>query len=117
MSCIFSINPVERLEVVSPHLQCLMYWMANCIELRGYLSMNQASLSVAVGSSDVMDEIMNVLSDSVIYAFQQTVYHLTKVGILVNSIEHVQKYPTMHYFGIPRHSESMIEYAYMYDFD
>jgi len=26
-----------------------------------------------------MDEIMNVLSDSVIYAFQQTVYHLTKV--------------------------------------
>lgn len=44
--------------------------------------MNQATLSVAVGSTDAMDEIMNVLSDSVIYAFQQTVYHLTKVRFI-----------------------------------
>lgn len=46
--------------------------------------MNQASFSVAVGSTDIMDEAMNVLSDSVIYAFQQAVYHLTKVNITVD---------------------------------
>lgn len=79
MSC-FSSNPVECLQLIGPDLQIILFWMANCIELRGYLSINQGSYSMAAVSTEMMDEAMNILSDAVIYAFQQAVYHLTKVG-------------------------------------
>ena len=32
-------------------------------------------------------------------------------------IRHIKKYPTMHYFGIPKHIQSMRAYTMCYDFD
>ena len=81
-------SPVECLKDVSPQLHSMLFWTANCIELRGFLSENQDSYSSAIGSAEVMDDAMNRLSDAIIYAFEQTVYHLTKVGR--THLRHVQ---------------------------
>ena len=39
---------------------------------------------------------------------------LKVLGFPIKSIGHVNEYPTMHYFGNPGHTQSMIAY---YDFD
>jgi len=41
--------------------------------------MNQSAFTDAMKGTDVLDEAMNILSDAIIYSFQQVVYHLTKV--------------------------------------
>ena len=37
-------------------------------------------------------------------------------GILSQTIGHVNEYPTMHYFGNPRHTQSMIAYKILTEF-
>ena len=36
--------------------------------------------------------------------------HMLLVGFRFNAIGHINEYPTMHYFGISRHTQSMIAY-------
>ncbi|XP_067928285.1 ras-associating and dilute domain-containing protein-like isoform X2 [Watersipora subatra] len=70
---------MESLEHMKDQLRSISFWMANCIELRGFLSMNQDSYAARVESLHFLDDVMNQLSDAIVFAFQKAVYHLTKV--------------------------------------
>ena len=55
------------------------------------------------------------LGDSKGYKIQSDLWSLGMCSRLFQ-IGHVNEYPTMHYFGIPRHTQSMITYDNSYDF-
>lgn len=71
---------MENLESLAYYLQHMFFWMANCVELRAYVSASMTPLGHRLSIAEVLDESVIVLSDAVTYAFQQTVYHLTKVS-------------------------------------
>ena len=88
------------LRTLLPHLRNIVFWMANALELlhffdsnmRNYISNSSRDESVveSVDESEapsmlsaIQDEISSELEEVVMYTFQQTVYYLTKVGLLV----------------------------------
>ena len=63
-------------------------WMANSLEMLHFLQCNLASLMQSVRSSKSAvrdsllaadEELLTVLEEVIMFTFQQTVYHLTKV--------------------------------------
>ena len=49
--------------------------------------------------------LINVITSLIRCKWMTSCHHVVK------AIEHVQEYPTMHYFGIPRHTQPMIAYG------
>lgn len=67
-----------------PQLNPVIFWMSNCLEMHHYL---QNNISRYIEDKESLDdtitdeELVVCLEEVVMYAFQQTVYHLTKVKI------------------------------------
>lgn len=70
---------MESLNRIRSFINPLFFWLANCVELRAHLSASVAPIVQNLVATEVLDEALNLLSDTITYAFQQTVYHLTKV--------------------------------------
>lgn len=82
--------PDKALEELLPQLKPVVFWMSNCLEMLPFLQANMSQfikdpLDLAVRGDDVLvnadEELLMFLEEVVIYTFQQTVYHLTKVNV------------------------------------
>lgn len=80
--------PEKALEELLPQLRPVVFWMSNCLEMLPFLQTNMSNyikdpLDLAFQGDDVLvnadEELLMFLEEVVIYTFQQTVYHLTKV--------------------------------------
>ncbi|XP_039253935.2 ras-associating and dilute domain-containing protein-like isoform X2 [Styela clava] len=89
-------NPEEGINYILPKLEAVVFWMSNSLEIFSYLQadfveriktrvakeielneVDQTLLNEASGFR-VSDDILAVLEEVVMYAFQQLVYYLTK---------------------------------------
>ena len=73
----------------------MVFWMSNCLEMLPFLQANMSQfikdpLDLAVRGDDVLvnadEELLMFLEEVVIYTFQQTVYHLTKVKVQASKV-------------------------------
>lgn len=80
--------PEKALEELLPQLGPVVFWMANCLEMLPYLQANMSQFvkdpsQVAEYGDEALlnadEELLMFLEEVIIYTFQQTVYHLTKV--------------------------------------
>ena len=80
--------PEKALEELLPQLCPVVFWMANCLEMLPYLHTNLSqyikdpSQIAEYGDESLInadEELLMFLEEVIIYTFQQTVYHLTKV--------------------------------------
>lgn len=80
--------PEKALEELLPQLRPVVFWMANCLEMLPYLQANMSQFikdpsQVAEYGDEALlnadEELLMFLEEVIIYTFQQTVYHLTKV--------------------------------------
>ncbi|XP_078347345.1 ras-associating and dilute domain-containing protein-like isoform X2 [Oculina patagonica] len=80
--------PEKALEELLPQLRPVVFWMGNCLEMLPYLHANMSQYikdpsQIAEYGDEALvnadEELLMFLEEVIIYTFQQTVYHLTKV--------------------------------------
>lgn len=80
-------NPMNLLNKVLPELKPVLYWMANALEMLHFLQNRLSTYllpkdEVATSKDALLtadEELLTVLEEVIMFTFQQTVYHLTKV--------------------------------------
>ena len=80
-------DPLEILKRLLPELNPVLFWMSIALEMLHFLQCNLsnyllpkeqiATTKEALTSAD--DELLTVLEEVIMFTFQQTVYHMTKV--------------------------------------
>ena len=81
-------DPIELLDKVLPELKPVLFWMANALEmlhflqnrLSKYLLQKEQVTTSKEALLNADEELLTVLEEVIMFTFQQTVYHLTKVG-------------------------------------
>jgi len=81
-------DPVGLLDKVLPELKPVLFWMANALEMLHFLQNRLSSYLLSkeqvTTSKEALlnadDELLTVLEEVIMFTFQQTVYHLTKVN-------------------------------------
>ena len=84
-------NPMNLLNKVLPELKPVLFWMANALEMLHFLQNRLSAYLLAkeevATSKDALltadEELLTVLEEVIMFTFQQTVYHLTKVCLFV----------------------------------
>lgn len=80
-------DPSELLDKVLPGLKPVLFWMANALEMLHFLQNRLSKYllpkeQVTTNKEDLLtadEELLTVLEEVIMFTFQQTVYHLTKV--------------------------------------
>ena len=92
--CIFIVigrkgDVIESLNIMISELEPVVLWMSNALEmlhylqchLNRYLGSNHESSAVKESLASADEELLTVLEEVIMFTFQQTVYHLTKVSL------------------------------------
>ena len=78
-------TPDNAVQDILPQFKPLIFWQANCLEMLNFL---QERMMHYIGQNfkltddtlkNADEELLMFLEEVIIYTFQQTVYHLTKV--------------------------------------
>ncbi len=80
---------VESLRIMVAELEPVVLWMSNALEMLHYLQCHlnrylgpktQTSSAMKESLASADEELLTVLEEVIMFTFQQTVYHLTKVS-------------------------------------
>lgn len=82
-------DPARLLDRVLPELKPVLFWMASALEMLHFLQCNLTDYllpqeKVTTSKEALLtadEELLTVLEEVIMFTFQQTVYHLTKVRI------------------------------------
>ena len=80
-------DPMNLLNKVLPELKPVLFWMSNALEMLHFLQNRLSTYLLpkeqVTTNKDALltadEELLTVLEEVIMFTFQQTVYHLTKV--------------------------------------
>ena len=83
-------DPILLMNRVLPELKPVLFWMSSALEMLHYLQCNLSNYllkreQVTTSKEALLtadEELLTVLEEVIMFTFQQTVYHLTKVIFL-----------------------------------
>ena len=90
---------MNLLNKVLPELKPVLFWMSNALEMLHFLQNRLSSYLLpkdqVTTSKDALltadEELLTVLEEVIMFTFQQTVYHLTKVGTYLTILNEFMK--------------------------